>query len=97
VRQLEPERRGRRGFRLRRSYGGYDGAQAEFLRVPYADFGPRKVPAEFTDEQLLFLGDILPTSYWGTIVNGGVKPGDTVAVLGCGPVGLLAQKWAAYA
>ena len=77
--------------------GGYDGAQAEYLRVPYANSGPRKVPEEYTDEQLLFLGDILPTSYWGTIVNGGVKPKDTVVVLGCGPVGLLAQKWAAYA
>ncbi|MDQ7093641.1 zinc-dependent alcohol dehydrogenase [Desulfosporosinus sp. PR] len=75
--------------------GGYDGGQAEYLRVPYANVGPRKVPADLSDEELLFLTDILPTSYWGA-ENGGVKKGDTVVVLGCGPVGLLAQKWAAY-
>jgi len=78
-------------------FGGYDGGQAEYLRVPYGNVGPKLVPEDLTDEQLIFLTDILPTSYWGTIVNGGVKPGDTVVVLGCGPVGLLAQKWAAYA
>lgn len=75
--------------------GGYDGAQAEYLRVPYANVGPRIIPEELTDEQVLFLSDILPTSYWGA-ENGGIKPGDTVVVLGCGPVGLLTQKWAAY-
>ena len=78
-------------------FGGYDGGQAEYLRVPYGNVGPKKVPEELTDEQVLFLTDILPTSYWGTLVIGGVKPGDTVVVLGCGPVGLLSQKWAAYA
>ncbi|MFT9495298.1 zinc-dependent alcohol dehydrogenase [Anaerosolibacter sp.] len=77
------------------TYGGYDGGQAEYLRVPYANVGPTVVPEELTDEQVLFLTDILPTSYWGTDI-GNVKPGDTVAVLGCGPVGLLTQKWAAY-
>ncbi|MFZ5352277.1 MAG: zinc-dependent alcohol dehydrogenase [Bacillota bacterium] len=77
------------------TYGGYDGAQAEYLRVPYANVGPVVIPEEFTDEQVLFLSDILPTSYWG-IEQGGVKKGDTVVILGCGPVGLLAQKWAAY-
>lgn len=75
--------------------GGYDGGQAEYLRVPYANVGPRVIPEELADEQVLFLTDILPTSYWG-VDNGGVKSGDTVVVLGCGPVGLLAQKWAAY-
>ncbi|WP_434512523.1 zinc-dependent alcohol dehydrogenase [Desulfitobacterium sp. AusDCA] len=75
--------------------GGYDGGQAEYLRVPYANVGPRKVPEDLTDEQVLFLTDILPTSYWG-VENGGVKKGDTVVVLGCGPVGLLTQKWANY-
>ena len=82
-------------FGYSKTYGGYDGGQAEYLRVPYANVGPFKVPEELTDEQLLFLTDILPTSYWG-VEMGGVKKGDTVAVLGCGPVGLLAQKWAAY-
>ncbi|MPQ33932.1 glutathione-dependent formaldehyde dehydrogenase [Clostridium estertheticum] len=75
--------------------GGYDGGQAEYLRVPYANIGPRIIPEELTDEQVLFLTDILPTSYWGA-ENAGVKSGDTVVVLGCGPVGLLAQKWAIY-
>lgn len=75
-------------------YGGYDGGQAEYLRVPYSNVGPRVIPEELTDEQVLFLTDILPTSLWG-VDNGGVKNGDVVVVLGCGPVGLLTQKWAA--
>lgn len=74
------------------AYGGYAGGQAEYLRVPYANVGPVVVPQELTDEQVLFLTDILPTSRWGAEI-GGVKPGDTVAVLGCGPVGLLTIKW----
>lgn len=78
-----------------KTYGGYDGGQAEYLRVPYANVGPTKVPDELIDEQVLFLTDILPTSYWGADI-GGVKSGDTVVVLGCGPVGLLTQKWAAF-
>ena len=77
------------------TFGGYDGGQAEYLRVPYANVGPTVVPDEFTDEQVLFLTDILPTSYWGAEM-GGVKPGSTVVVLGCGPVGLLTMKWAAF-
>lgn len=77
------------------TFGGYDGGQAELLRVPYANVGPTVIPEELADEQVLFLTDILPTSYWG-VENGGVKPGDTVIVLGCGPVGLLTVKWAAY-
>lgn len=75
--------------------GRYNGGQAEFLRVPYANVGPVIVPEELTDEDVLFLTDILPTSYWG-VENGNVKNGDTVVILGCGPVGLLSQKWAAY-
>jgi S-(hydroxymethyl)glutathione dehydrogenase/alcohol dehydrogenase len=71
----------------------YDGGQAQYLRVPYANVGPKKVPETLKDEQVLFLTDILPTSYWA-VENGGVKEGDTVVVLGCGPVGLLTQKWA---
>lgn len=77
------------------TYGGYAGGQADYLRVPFANVGPTKVPDEFTDEQLLFLTDILPTSYWGVDI-GGVKSGDTVVILGCGPVGLLTIKWAAF-
>lgn len=77
------------------SYGGYQGGQAELIRVPYGDFMPFVIPedAEMEDEKLLFLSDILPTAYWG-VKNAGVKPGDTVIVLGCGPVGLFTQKFA---
>ena len=78
-----------------KTYGGYDGGQAEYLRVPYANVGPTLIPENLTDEQVLFLTDILPTSYWG-VENGGVKKDDTVVVLGCGPVGLLSIKWAAF-
>jgi S-(hydroxymethyl)glutathione dehydrogenase / alcohol dehydrogenase len=72
-------------------YGGYDGGMAEAVRVPYADYGPRKVPEELTDEQVIFLTDILPTG-WSAIDKAGVKGGETVAVFGCGPVGLMTQK-----
>lgn len=78
------------------NFGSYEGAQAEFVRVPYANIGPRVVPEELTDEQALLLTDVLPTAYWG-VEMAGVKPGDTVAVLGCGPVGLSVIKWAILA
>lgn len=69
--------------------GGYAGGQAEMVRVPFADFGPMKLPKDVPDEKLLFLSDILPTAYMGA-ENCDVQEGDTVAVWGCGPVGLLA-------
>jgi threonine dehydrogenase-like Zn-dependent dehydrogenase len=69
--------------------GGFAGGQAELARVPFADIGHIKVPDELTDEQALFLSDILPTGYMGAEMCG-IKPGDTVAVWGCGPVGLFA-------
>lgn len=72
-------------------YGGYSGGQAEFVRVPYADYGPRKVPDNLTDEQVLFLTDIFPTG-WAAIDWAEMKGGETVAVFGCGPVGIMAQK-----
>lgn len=72
-------------------YGGYDGGQAEYVRVPYAHFGPRKVPDNLTDEQVLFLTDIFPTGYTG-IDWGELKGGETVAVFGAGPVGIMAAK-----
>lgn len=72
-------------------YGGYDGGQAEYVRVPYADVGPRKVPDNLPDEKALFLTDIFPTGYiavdWANL-----KGGETVVVFGCGPVGIMAQK-----
>jgi threonine dehydrogenase-like Zn-dependent dehydrogenase len=69
--------------------GGFAGGQAEYARVPFADANPFKVPDELTDEQALFLTDILPTGYMGAEMCG-IKPGDTVAVWGCGPVGQFA-------
>lgn len=72
-------------------YGGYDGGQAQYVRVPYADYGPRKVPDSLTDEQVLFLTDIFPTGYTG-IDWGEVKGGETVAIFGAGPVGIMAAK-----
>lgn len=72
-------------------YGGYDGGQAEYARVPYADYGPRIVPDSLTDEQALFLTDIFPTGYTG-IDWGEVKGGETVVIFGAGPVGLMAAK-----
>lgn len=72
-------------------YGGYDGGQAQYVRVPYADFGPRLVPDELTDEQVLFLTDIFPTGYTG-IDWGALKGGETVAIFGAGPVGIMAAK-----
>lgn len=72
-------------------YGGYDGGQAQYVRVPYANNGPRKVESDLADEELLFLTDILPTGYAG-IDWAQPKGGETVAVFGCGPVGLMAQK-----
>ena len=67
-----------------------DGLQAEYARVPFADTSVFKVPAELTDEQVLFLADILPTAFEVGVLNGGVQPGDTVAIVGAGPVGLAA-------
>ena len=72
-------------------YGGYDGGQAQYVRVPYADFGPRIVPDSLTDEQVLFLTDIFPTGYTG-VDWGEVKGGESVAIFGAGPVGIMAAK-----
>jgi threonine dehydrogenase-like Zn-dependent dehydrogenase len=72
-------------------YGGYPGGQAQFVRVPFADVGPLKVPDSLSDEQVLFLSDIFPTGYMAA-ENCNIKPGDTVAVWGCGPVGQFAIK-----
>jgi threonine dehydrogenase-like Zn-dependent dehydrogenase len=71
--------------------GGYAGGQAEYARVPFADVGPLKVPDELSDEQALFLSDILPTGYMAA-ENCNFEPGDVVAVWGCGPVGQFAIK-----
>ena len=72
-------------------YGAYAGGQAEYVRVPYANFSPRVVPENMTDEQVLFLTDIFPTG-WSAIDWAQLKGGETVAIFGSGPVGLMAQK-----
>src|SRR6202000_1680104 len=64
---------------------------AEYVRVPFADVGPMKIPDDMTEEDVLFLSDILPTGYQAA-ERGEIKPGETVVVFGCGPVGLFAQK-----
>jgi threonine dehydrogenase-like Zn-dependent dehydrogenase len=69
--------------------GGYAGGQAEYARVPFADVGPIKVPDGLTDEQVLFLSDILPTGYMGAEMCS-IAPGDVIAVWGAGPVGQFA-------
>jgi threonine dehydrogenase-like Zn-dependent dehydrogenase len=71
--------------------GGYAGGQAEYARVPFADVGPIKVPDGVPDEKLLFLSDIFPTGYMGAEMCD-IKPGDVIAVWGCGPVGQFAIK-----
>lgn len=90
---LEVNSGGYFGFTER--YGNYPGGQAEYLHVPYGNFMPFVIPesCELEDEALLFLSDVLPTAYW-SVENAGVKKGDTVVVLGCGPVGLMTQKFA---
>lgn len=71
--------------------GGYAGGQAQYARVPFADVGPLKVPADLPDEKVLFLSDIFPTGYMGA-ENCNIRPGDTVAIWGCGPVGQFAIR-----
>jgi threonine dehydrogenase-like Zn-dependent dehydrogenase len=72
-------------------YGGYAGGQAEFVRVPFADVGPIKIESDIPDEKVLFLSDIFPTGYMAA-ENCNIKPGQTVAVWGCGPVGQFAIR-----
>lgn len=82
-------------FGYSETFGGYPGGQAEYLRVPYGNFTPIKIPenSELEDEHLALLSDVAPTSYW-SVENAGVKGGDTVIILGSGPIGLAAQKFA---
>ena len=99
--QTNPEHYGPRGDLLKEKggglfgytdlYGGYDGGQAEYVRVPKANIGPKIIPEGLADEQVLFLTDIFPTG-WSAVKWGKVKPGDHVVIFGSGPVGLMAQK-----
>jgi threonine dehydrogenase-like Zn-dependent dehydrogenase len=72
-------------------FGGYAGGQAQYLRVPFADVGPIKIPENLRDEQVLFLSDIFPTGYMAA-ENCNIQPGDIVAVWGAGPVGQFAIR-----
>jgi S-(hydroxymethyl)glutathione dehydrogenase/alcohol dehydrogenase len=72
-------------------YGGYGGGQAQYVRVPKANIGPKIIPDGLDDDQVVFLTDIFPTG-WSAVKWGKVKPGDTVVIFGSGPVGLMAQK-----
>ena len=72
-------------------YGGYSGGQAEYVRVPKANFGPKAIPDGLADDQVLFLTDIFPTG-WTAVDWAGIKGGETVVIFGSGPVGLMAQK-----
>jgi threonine dehydrogenase-like Zn-dependent dehydrogenase len=71
--------------------GGYSGGQAQYARVPFADIGPIKIPEGLRDEQVVFLSDIFPTGYMGA-ENCNIRPGDTVAIWGCGPVAQFAIR-----
>jgi threonine dehydrogenase-like Zn-dependent dehydrogenase len=75
--------------------GGFEGCQAEFVRVPFADNTCLKIQNNLPDEKLLFLSDIVSTGYHGTEL-GAVSPGQTVAIWGCGPVGLMACMWSKF-
>lgn len=75
-------------------YGAHNGGQAQYVKVPFANFGPRIVPDNLTDEQVLFLTDIFPTGYTG-IMWGELQAGETVVIFGAGPVGVMAAKSAA--
>ncbi len=72
-------------------YGGYNGGQAEYVRVPKANYGPKIIPDGLSDDQVLFLTDIFPTG-WTAVDWGEVRGGETVVIFGSGPVGLMAQK-----
>ncbi len=76
-------------------FGGYAGGQAQYVRVPFADVGPLRIPEQVTDEQALFLTDIFPTGYMAA-ENCNIKPGDVIAVWGCGPVGQFAIRSAYF-
>ncbi len=89
--QVKDQEKGASLFGYTSLYGSVPGGQAELVRVPHADFGPVKLPADLSDERFLYLSDILPTA-WQGVEYAGVGEGDTLAILGLGPVGQLAVR-----
>jgi threonine dehydrogenase-like Zn-dependent dehydrogenase len=89
--QVREHHKGAALFGYTKLYGHVPGAQAEYLRVPHADFGPIKVPAGPPDERYLFLSDVLPTA-WQAVRFADVQPGESVAVLGLGPIGQMCVR-----
>lgn len=73
--------------------GGYAGGQAEYVRLPFGDVNLLKIPKGVSDEQAIYLSDVLPTSY-NCVVDTGVNEGDVVGIWGMGPIGLFAAQWA---
>lgn len=93
--QVRSQGKGAALFGYTELYGSVPGGQAEYLRVPQAQFGPIKVPDDVPDERVLYLSDILPTA-WQGVAYAGLDPGDTLVVLGLGPVGQLAGRVALH-
>ncbi|QGU04250.1 zinc-dependent alcohol dehydrogenase [Corynebacterium comes] len=91
ITQVREQGSGARLFGYSRLYGSVPGAQAQYLRVPHADFGPVKVGEELPDHRYLFLSDVLPTA-WQAVRYADVQPGETLAVFGLGPIGQMAAR-----
>lgn len=89
--QVKEQNSGARLFGYSRLYGSVPGAQAQYLRVPHADFGPVKIGEELPDHRYLFLSDVIPTA-WQAVQYAGVGRGDTLAVVGLGPIGQMAAR-----
>ena len=89
--QVTEQGSGAKLFGYSRLYGSVPGAQAQYLRVPHADFGPIKVGNELPDHRYLFLSDVLPTA-WQAVKYAGVREGDTLAVFGLGPIGQMSAR-----
>jgi threonine dehydrogenase-like Zn-dependent dehydrogenase len=82
-------------FGCGQNMGGYAGMQAQYIRVPFADVNCLQIPEDVSDEKAIFLSDVMPTA-WHAVEMGQVTPGQTVAVWGCGPIGLMCVKWALH-
>ncbi|WP_040494755.1 zinc-dependent alcohol dehydrogenase [Ilumatobacter nonamiensis] len=93
--QVVEQDKGAALFGYTKLYGQVPGAQAEYLRVPHADFGPIRIDSDVADERLVYLSDVVPTA-WQGVEFADVAPGDTLAVLGLGPIGQMASRIARH-